>query len=141
MTRTKTLIMGPALALVVGLVSSSAMAKDVDLGKHGADEIKSICDRAGGKFVSDGQTYGCSKKCEGGTCAVICDKDDGCFGTTPRDRQQVGANGERGVVDALNATTNTSEHDNKGFPWGLIGLLGLAGLLSLNRRHDRHGVS
>ena len=31
-------------------------------------------DRVGGKFVSDGQTDGCSNKCTGGTCAVICDR-------------------------------------------------------------------
>ena len=141
MTRTNTWIMRSALALVLGLVSSTAMAKDVDLGKHGADEIKSICDRLGGRFVSDGQTYGCSKKCPGGTCAVICDKDDGCFGTTPENRQQ-GSNGERDVLDALNtATTNTThERDNKEFHWGLLGLFGVAGLLGFIRRHDRHGI-
>ena len=131
--------MGSALVLVLGLVSSPAMAVDVDLGKHSADEIKSTCDRLGGKFVSDGQTYGCSKKCPGGTCAVICDKDDGCFGTTPDRRQS--SNQERGVLDALNATTNTTqEPDNKNFPWGLLGVLGLAGLLGFIRRPDRHGV-
>lgn len=137
MKRTKTLIMGSALALVVGLVSSTAMAKDVDLAHYSPDQIKSICDRVGGSFRSDGQTYGCSKKCTGGTCAVICDKDDGCFGVTPEKRTQ-GASGERGVLEALNATTNTTvEHDNKGYSWGVVGLLGLAGLLALIRRHDR----
>lgn len=140
MTRTKTLIMRSALVLVLGLVSSTAMAEDVDLGKHSADEIKSTCDRLGGKFVSDGQTYGCSKKCPGGTCAVICDKDDGCFGTTPAKRGR-GSNGERDVLDALNASTNTTqERDDKDFRWGLIGLFGVAGLLGLIRRRDRSRV-
>jgi hypothetical protein len=140
MTLTKTLIIGSALALLLGLLSSTAMAKDVDLGKHTEDEIKGICKGAGGKFVTDGQTYGCSKACKGGTCAVICDKDDGCFGTTP-DRQQ-GPSGERGVVDALNATVNsTPEHDNRNFSWGLLGLAGIAGLVGLMRRQNRGGVS
>lgn len=125
------------MVLMLVLVSSTAMAKDVDLGKHGADEIKSICDRVGGKFLSDGQTYGCSKACTGGTCAVICDKDDGCFGTTPGDRQQ-GPSGERGVVDALNSSINTTqEQDDKHFQWGLLGLVGFVGLFGLIRRHDR----
>jgi len=102
--------MGSALGLVLGLVSSTAMAKDVDLGKHSENEIKSICGRVGGNFVSDGQTYGCAKKCTGGTCAVICDKDDGCIGTTPGDRRR-GPTGERGVLDALSATASSSQSD------------------------------
>ncbi len=141
MTHTKTLIMGSALVLVLGLVSTTAMAEDVDLGKHTEGEIKGICNSVGGKFVSDGQTYGCSKACNGGTCAVICDKDDGCFGTTPAKRGP-GSNGERGVLDALNSSVNTTqEHGDKNFQWGLLGLFGVAGLLGLIRRRDRPGVS
>lgn len=137
MTHIKTLIMGSAVVLLLGLVSSTAMAEDVDLGKHGESEIKSICDRQGGNFQSDAQIYGCSKACKGGTCAVICTKDDQkCFGTTPANRPP-GTTGERGVLDALNATTNTTqEHDNKNSQWGLLGLLGFAGLLGLIWRRN-----
>jgi len=132
--RSRTVAMRSVVVLVLGLVSSAVMAEDVDLGKHKPDDIKATCESVGAKFLSDGQTYGCSKKCTGGTCSVICDKDDGCIGTTPARRLQ-GANGERGVLDALNGITNTSSaRESKHFPWGLLGLLGLAGLLALNRR-------
>lgn len=137
MRRTRTLITGSALAVVLALVSSTAMAEDRDLGKHSEDAIKSACNNAGAPFLSDGQTYGCKKACPGGTCAVICDKDDGCIGVTPAKRRQ-GASGERGVLDALNGRMNTTEEqDNKGFAWGLVGLLGLGGLLALMRRPGR----
>jgi len=119
MTLTKTLIIGSALALLLGLLSSTAMAKDVDLGKHTEDEIKGICKGAGGKFVTDGQTYGCSKACKGGTCAVICDKDDGCFGTTFRRFRPLGWRMEYGspystvhTGCASHAQTRKSDHPN-----------------------------
>jgi hypothetical protein len=36
--------------------------------------------------------------------------------------------------------TGTTQHEEDGFPWGLLGLAGLAGLLGLKRRddHDHH---
>jgi hypothetical protein len=138
MMRAKKISMIPTLALVLGLASSTAIAEDIDLGKHNEGDIKSTCESVNAKFHSDGQTYGCSKKCTGGTCSVICDKDDGCIGTTPARRLQ-GSNDERAVWNALNGSTNTtSAHDGEHFPWGLLGLLGLVGLLALHKRHERH---
>ena len=125
-----------ALALLLGLVST-AMAEDVDLGKISTADIKSMCDSQGGKFADYGQIYGCTKACPGGKCGVICDKDDGCIGVTPQNRQQ-GAAGERGVADVLNAKSNaTPDQGNKGFSWGLLGLLGFAGLVGLVRHKTR----
>ena len=132
--------MGAALALLLGVLNGTAMAKDTDLGKLTESQVKAGCEAAGAKFLTDGQTYGCKKQCPGWTCAVICDKDDGCIGVTPAKRAQ-GATGERGVFDTLNAATDTiQEGDNKSFLWGLVGLVGLAGLLGLNKRSNRPGV-
>jgi hypothetical protein len=135
MIRAGTFVATSTLTILLAMVGTTAMAEDRDLGKHDAGEIQSTCQREKGSFASNGQTYGCSKKCTGGTCAVICDKDNGCIGTTPANRLQ-GATGDRGILDALNATKIAAPaHDDKSRPWGLLGLLDLVGLLALNRRH------
>ena len=37
-------------------------------------------------------------------------------------------------------TTTEREHEDRDFPWGLLGLLGLAGLLGLKRRDDDRDI-
>jgi MYXO-CTERM domain-containing protein len=128
-------MIGSALALGLGMTGTTVFAADIELGKIDEAKIKSVC---GSDFVSDGQTYGCTKKCTGGTCSVICDKDDGCFGSTPQSRPQA-SDDQRGAFDTLNALSAMTDPTPQSGrpPWGLLGLLGLAGLLVLVRRPKR----
>lgn len=130
MTRLNTFVIGSTLALA--MTASPAAAEQVDVGKHTPEEIKSICEREGGDYIRGGNVWSCFKKCAGGTCSVSCDKD-GCTGTTPA-RRAPAVVGERAVLDALNGKVETKQrHDERSFPWGLLGLLGLAGLLAFRR--------
>ena len=132
MTRAKTFMIVSGLALA--LAAGPAAAEQVDLGKLDPDKIKSIC--AGGEYLRGGGVWSCFKKCTGGTCSVICDKD-GCTGTTPAPSSQPVA-GERAVHDVLNGKIAVRQQDDdKAFPWGLLGLLGLAGLLGMRGRAGR----
>jgi hypothetical protein len=71
----------------VGLSVGSSLAREVALHKHTAEELKSACDKAGGKFSQDpGGMYGCGTNCHGGSgtdCTVGCTKDQICTGQLP----------------------------------------------------------
>jgi hypothetical protein len=136
MSRTSFLIVSAVLS--IGFLSQSASAKDTDLGKKTASEVKSICDGQGGTYwaTPDGNNWGCAKDCGEGTCGIMCDKDTGCLGTTPEGRVSTPAD-DRVLIGVLNGTMLSdggSEEDNKEFPWGLLGLLGLAGLFGIKGR-------
>src|SRR3974390_3654400 len=47
-------------------ISDPALANEVSLHKHSADELKNICQKTGGKFSQDASGYGCGTNCHGG---------------------------------------------------------------------------
>ena len=58
---TTMLILTGALAL-----SGAALARDLTLPKTSADELKTTCEKAGGKFSQEARGYGCGTDCKGG---------------------------------------------------------------------------
>ena len=44
----------------------SSYARDVSLGKHTAEEVKSVCEKVGGRFSQDATGHYCSTDCQGG---------------------------------------------------------------------------
>lgn len=79
-------------------LSSASLARDVSLRKYTADEIKSTCEKAGGKFSQDAKGYGCGTDCHGGhgtDCTVFCPTGEKCVA------QVIGARRPRHVLDAL----------------------------------------
>jgi hypothetical protein len=71
-----------ALAIVGAISTPAAFAKQIDLGKHGQDEIRSACNKHGGELlgVSDSGSYGC-EYADSGTL-ILCDKNSNCTGYT-----------------------------------------------------------
>lgn len=93
----------PCLLFVVAL-GGPALARDINLRKHSADEIKSICEKAGGKFSQDASGYGCGTDCRGkpGTdCMVTCMGGKACFA------QVIGGRRPKDVLSALQAPAGT----------------------------------
>lgn len=85
------------LATVIGSAGPSA-AGDIKLRKYTADEIKTACDKAGGKPSQDASGYGCGTNCHGkpGTdCTVFCKNGEACYA------QVIGARRPRDVLGAL----------------------------------------
>ena len=82
MSNCKTGITIVALAIVAAITTPAALAKQIDLGKHGQDEIKSACNAHGGELlgVSDSGAYGC-EYADTGTL-ILCDKNGNCTGYT-----------------------------------------------------------
>jgi hypothetical protein len=78
----KTAISIGALAVVGAIATHAAFAKQIDLGNHGKDEIKSACNAHGGELlgVSDSGAYGC-EYADTGTL-ILCDKNGNCTGYT-----------------------------------------------------------
>ncbi len=82
-------------ALVFGGV---ALAKDITLPKTDAATLKSVCDKAGGKFSEGPQRYGCGTNCRGGPgtdCIVNCAPGEKC------NAQVIGARRPHSVAEAL----------------------------------------
>ena len=70
---------------VFGL-SGLALAQEVSLHKHTAAELKSVCDKVGGRFSQDAEGYGCGTNCQGkpGTdCVIGCKNDQNCTAQVP----------------------------------------------------------
>jgi hypothetical protein len=62
-------------------LSSPALARDIYLKKHTSEELKSICEKVGGRFSQDSGGYGCGTDCRGkpGTaCVAYCKPDKRC---------------------------------------------------------------
>jgi hypothetical protein len=79
-------------------VSAPSLARDITLRKHTADELKSACEKAGGKFSQDDKGYGCGTDCLGkpGTdCTVFCPSGERCV------VQVVGGRRPHNVAEAL----------------------------------------
>ncbi len=78
--------------------TAPTLARDITLPKMTADQLKTACDKAGGKFSQDAKIYGCGTDCLGkpGTdCSVNCAPDAKCTA------QVIGARHPRTVADAL----------------------------------------
>jgi len=76
------------------------LASDVHLAKQTAEEIKSVCDKAGGKFSQDANGYGCGTDCHGGPgtdCVVFCKTGEKC------DAQVIGGRRPKNALSALQA--------------------------------------
>lgn len=78
--------------------SGAALAKDLTLPKTSAEQLKSTCDSAGGKFSQGANGYGCGTDCHGGPgtdCTVYCPADQKCSA------QVIGGRRPRSVAEAL----------------------------------------
>ena len=87
------LVLAAALAL-----SGAALARDLTFPKTTAEQLKSACDKAGGKFSQSAKDYGCGTDCKGGPgtdCTVFCPADQKCTA------QVIGARRPRSVAEAL----------------------------------------
>ena len=89
-----------ALLVLTGAfaLSGAALARDLTLPKTNAEELKSVCDKAGGKFSQDAKGYGCGTNCQGGTgtdCIVHCEAEQKCTA------QVIAGSHPRSVVEAL----------------------------------------
>jgi hypothetical protein len=72
-----------AIGLFSGLGPSSA--RESTLQKSKLDEIKAVCDKAGGKLSQDANGFGCGTDCHGhpGTdCTLYCKTDQKCVAQT-----------------------------------------------------------
>ncbi len=90
----------PVILLGVLAISAPALANEVSLHKHSADELKSVCEKAGGKFSQDARAYGCGTDCHGGPgtdCVVSCTADQNCTG------QVIGSRRPKNLLSALQA--------------------------------------
>jgi hypothetical protein len=88
------------LLILTGAVafSGATLAKDLTLPKTSAEQLKSACDSAGGKFSQDAKGIGCGTNCHGGPgtdCTVYCPVEQKC------DAQVIGARRPRSVAEAL----------------------------------------
>jgi len=66
-----------ALIGALGLSVGPSLAQGVSMHKHSVEELKNVCDKAGGSFSQDAGGYGCGTNCQGkpGTdCVVACIK-------------------------------------------------------------------
>lgn len=75
------------LAVIFGFSVGSSMASETTMRKSSAEELKSVCDKAGGLFSQDAGGYGCGTNCQGkpGTdCVLACkNAEKGCFAQVP----------------------------------------------------------
>ncbi len=79
-------------------LSGQSLAQEISLHKHTAEELKSVCDKAGGSFSQDADGYGCGTDCNGkpGTdCVVGCKNGQDCIAQV--------AGGGRRPTNLLNA--------------------------------------
>ena len=78
--------------------SATSFARDVSVGKHSAEEVKSVCDRVGGKFSQDATGHYCGTNCHGGPgtdCVVGCKTGQACIA------QVIGSRRPTTLVNAL----------------------------------------
>ena len=78
----------------------SSFARDVSVGKHNAEEVKSVCEKVGGKFSQDTTGYYCGTNCHGGPgtdCVVGCKTGQACIA------QVIGGRRPTTLVNSLTA--------------------------------------
>jgi hypothetical protein len=67
------IVLGCLIALA--FAAPSAFAAEVNLKRMSADELKAVCQKAGGSFSTDNSGYGCGTDCKGASgtdCTVFC---------------------------------------------------------------------
>ena len=67
------IVLGLFVALV--LAAAPAVAAEVSLQKSAPDDLKAVCQKAGGSFSTDNSGYGCGTDCKGASgtdCTVFC---------------------------------------------------------------------
>ena len=69
-----------AFAIMGAFATPTAFADEKNLGKHSKDEIKNVCNAAGGELlgVSDSGSYGCEIASK--DTLILCNKDENCTG-------------------------------------------------------------
>ena len=74
-------------AAILGFSVGSSMASETTMRKSSVEELKSVCDKAGGSFSQDAAGYGCGSNCQGkpGTdCVLNCKNNEkSCFAQVP----------------------------------------------------------
>jgi hypothetical protein len=84
--------------ILTGALSGAALAEETTLPRTNAEQLKSACTSAGGKFAQDAKGIGCGTNCQGGPgtdCTVYCPTDQKCTA------QVIGARRPRSVAEAL----------------------------------------
>jgi hypothetical protein len=84
--------------LVPLALAAPASARDLTFPKTTADQLKAVCDKAGGHFSQGERNYGCGTDCRGKPdtdCIVTCTATSKCTA------QVVGARRPRSIADAL----------------------------------------
>jgi hypothetical protein len=78
------------LGLAIGLASSPAVAKKIDLpGTRSKDYIKDLCSQVQGQYLEGQGQYGCMTNCGGkaqasDACGINCSEETNkCYGWTP----------------------------------------------------------
>jgi hypothetical protein len=89
-----------SLLILIGVLAygGAALAEESTLPKTNAEQLKSACAAAGGKFSQDAKSIGCGTNCHGGPgtdCTVYCPIDQKCTA------QVIGARHPRSVAEAL----------------------------------------
>ena len=95
----------PVMLIVIFGLSVSSFARDVSIGKHTAEEVKSVCDKVGGKFSQDATGHYCGTNCHGGPgtdCVVGCKTGQTCIA------QVIGSRRPTNLVNALEAQSGNS---------------------------------
>ena len=83
----------------------SSYARDLSVGKHTAEEVKSVCEKVGGKFSQDATGHYCSTDCHGGPgtdCVVGCKTGQPCVA------QVIGSRRPANLSNALRAPPGSS---------------------------------
>ncbi len=91
---------------LIGIVSLSvsSFARDVSIGKHTAEEVKSVCDKVGGKFSQDATGHYCGTNCHNGPgtdCVVGCKTGQTCIA------QVIGSRRPTTLANALEAPSGS----------------------------------
>ena len=93
-----------ALFIMLGMLvlGNPSSARDIYLQKSTTDEIKSVCEKVGGKYSDDASGFGCGTNCNGGPgtdCVVYCKVDQKCIA------QVIGSRRPTSFQSALQAPT------------------------------------
>jgi hypothetical protein len=75
----------PVILIGALALSAASLASETTLGKGTLDQIKSVCDKVGGKLSQDANGVGCGTDCHGhpGTdCTLYCRTDQKCVAQT-----------------------------------------------------------
>ena len=90
--------------ILIGIfgLSVSPFARDASVGKRTPEEVKSVCDKVGGKFSQDATGHYCGTNCRGGPgtdCYVGCKTAQPCFA------QVIGSRRPTTLLNALQEPT------------------------------------